>query len=179
MDAEITGRSAVDIIDRARLLPQGEREAGTPTPALITHFLINDPGAAATPTAATCRLAASSTLQDPRLVRIGQLRGGRFGPARCAEVLGPFLAESAGGRDKRRVAVLLYDAGTTDKLAQTLLEMVRGGIADLPIEVTVFCETEAPIDAAFLGALPFPVRELPAPDAAATPVSVSCCRAAV
>ena len=37
---------------------------------------------------------------------------------------------------------VLYDAGSADKLAQTLLEMVRGGIADLPLDVTVFCETD-------------------------------------
>ena len=164
MDAEITGRSAVDIINRAVFFLKEKGKRGTPTPALITHFLINDPGAAATPTAAYVPLGRLDTLQDPRLVRIGQYQEGGSGRHDALKVLGPFLAESAGGRDKRRVAVVLYDAGTTDKLAQTLLEMVRGGIADLPIEVTVFCETEAPIDAAFLGALPFPVRELPALD---------------
>jgi len=160
-DAEITGRSAVDIINRAVFFLKEKGKRGTPTPALITHFLINDPRAAATPTAAYVPLGRLDTLQDPRLVRIGQYEEGGSGRHDALKVLGPFLAETAAGRGRHRVAVVLYDAGTTDKLAQTLLEMVRGGISDLPIEVTVFCETDTPIDAAFLGMLPFPVRELP------------------
>ena len=163
-DAEITGRSAVDIVNRAVFFLKEKGRRGTPTPALITHFLINDPRAAPTPAAAYVPLGRLDTLQDPRLVRIGQYEEGGSGRHDASKVLGPFLAQSAGGRDKHRVAVVLYDAGTTDKLAQTLLEMVRGGISDLPIQVTVFCETAAPIDAAFLGTLPFPVRELPALD---------------
>jgi 2-phospho-L-lactate transferase/gluconeogenesis factor (CofD/UPF0052 family) len=160
-DAEITGRSAVDIVNRAVFFLKEKGKCGTPTPALITHFLINDPRAAATPTAAYVPLGRLDTLQDPRLVRIGQYEEGGSGRHDALKVLGPFLAQSAGGRNRHRVAIVLYDAGTTDKLAQTLLEMVRGGISDLPVEVTVFCETAAPIDAAFLGTLPFPVRELP------------------
>jgi hypothetical protein len=58
------------------------------------------------------------------------------------------------------VAVQLYDAGSADKLALTLVEMVRGGSAELPVDLTVFCETMAPLDPAFIASLPFPVRQI-------------------
>ena len=46
-------------------------------------------------------------------------------------------------RDRQKVAVLLHDAGSLNKVAQTLLEMVRGGIAELPVDVTAFYEGDA------------------------------------
>ena len=150
-----------------RVLPQGEREARHPD-AGPDHALPDQRSRCRCDSARppTCRSAASTRCEDPRLVRVGQLRGGRIGPARCAE--GPRALHLAVDRRRRGTSSgspwCCTTRASTDKIAQTLLEMVRGGIADLPIEVTVFCETEAPIDAAFLGALPFPVRELPALD---------------
>ena len=43
-DAEIAGSSAVDIIGRAVYYLKEKERLSTPTPALITHYLLNDPG---------------------------------------------------------------------------------------------------------------------------------------
>jgi 2-phospho-L-lactate transferase/gluconeogenesis factor (CofD/UPF0052 family) len=159
-DAEIAGSSAVDIVERAvhYLKEKGRRQ--TPTPALITHFLMNDPGRASADTPYV-PLGRLDTLQDPRLVRVGQYEEGATGRHDALKVLGPFVQSVLERRrQRRRVAVVLYDAGSPDKLALTLIEMVRGGIAELPIDVTVFCETATPLDAGFVTSLPFPVREV-------------------
>jgi 2-phospho-L-lactate transferase/gluconeogenesis factor (CofD/UPF0052 family) len=159
-DAEIAGSSAVDIVERAvhYLKAKGRRQ--TPTPALITHFLMNDPGRASADTPYV-PLGRLDTLQDPRLVRVGQYEEGATGRHDALKVLGPFVQSVLQRRrQRRRVAVVLYDAGTPDKLALTLIEMVRGGIAELPIDVTVFCETVTPLDVEFVASLPFTVREV-------------------
>ena len=59
------------------------------------------------------------------------------------------------------MAVLLHDAGSLNKVTQTLLEMVRGGVETLPLEMTVFCLVNGDLDPAFVGRLPFSVRTVP------------------
>ena len=60
-------------------------------------------------------------------------------PARCSA---PYVAGLlVRRRERHRVAVVLHDARLTDKLAQTLLEMVRGGVQQQPVDLVVFCET--------------------------------------
>ncbi len=160
-DAEIAGSSAVDIVGRAVHYLKEKGRLDTPTPALITHFLMNDPGGgtSSTPYVPLGRL---DTLEDPRLVRVGHLEEGVTGRHDARKVLEPFVSAALATRDRRRrVAVVLYDAGAADKLALTLIEMVRGGIADLALDVTVFCETALALDAAFLGHLPFRVEAVP------------------
>jgi 2-phospho-L-lactate transferase/gluconeogenesis factor (CofD/UPF0052 family) len=160
-DAEIAGSSAVDIIGRAVHYLKEKGRLGTPTPALITHFLMNEPGEA-TPSVPYVPLGRLDTLQDPRLVRVGQLEEGVTGRHDARKVLAPFVSAALDHRARRRrVAVVLHDAGAEDKLALTMIEMVRGGIADLPVDVTVFCETDTPIDRPFLASVPFAVREVP------------------
>jgi hypothetical protein len=56
--------------------------------------------------------------------------------------------------------VLLHDAGSTNKVVQTLLEMVRGGIDRLALDVTVFFSGADPLDATFTASLPFTVTRL-------------------
>ena len=56
---------------------------------------------------------------------------------------------------RKRVAVLLHDAGSTNKVAQTLLEMVRGRHRRLPLDVTVFYRGAEALDPAFAARLPF------------------------
>jgi 2-phospho-L-lactate transferase/gluconeogenesis factor (CofD/UPF0052 family) len=160
-DAEIAGSSAVDIIGRAVHYLKEKGRLGMPTPALITHFLMNDPGEGS-PTTPYVPLGRLDTLQDPRLVRVGQLEEGVTGRHDARKVLAPFVSAALEHRARRRrVAVVLYDAGATDKLALTLIEMVRGGVADLPVDLTVFCETDTAIDAPVLALLPFAVRHVP------------------
>jgi len=159
-DAEIAGSSAVDIVGRAVHYLKEKGRLQTPTPALITHFLMNEPGGAS-PDVPYVPLGRLDTLQDPRLVRVGQYEEGATGRHDALKVLTPFLRSVLDRRrHRRRLAVVLYDAGTVDKLALTLIEMVRGGTADLPIDVTVFCETATPLDAAFVATLPFDVQDV-------------------
>jgi hypothetical protein len=63
------------------------------------------------------------------------------------------------------VAVYLHDATSADKLAQTLLEMIRGGVTDLPVELEVLHDGP-PLEDAFAASLPFAVRRLAPGDVA-------------
>ena len=58
-DAEITGSSAVDIIERAVYYLKEKGRLPTPTPCLITHYLLNDPQRPRAPRR-TCRSAGWS-----------------------------------------------------------------------------------------------------------------------
>jgi hypothetical protein len=138
---------------------KGKGRLTAPTPALVTHYLLNDPKGAGGDTYVP--LGRVDALQDPRLVRIGQYEQPGSGRHDASKVLGPYVAAVlARRRERRRMAVLLHEAGSPDKLAQSLLEMIRGGIAEQPVDVGVFCETERPFDRQFLAALPFPVTEV-------------------
>jgi 2-phospho-L-lactate transferase/gluconeogenesis factor (CofD/UPF0052 family) len=159
-DAEIAGSSAVDIIERAVFYLKEKGHLATPTPALVTHYLVNDPG---TPEERQTYvpLGRLDALQDPRLVRVGQYEHGGSGRHDASKVLAPYLEGLlAKHRERRRIAVLLHDAGSTDKLAQTLLEMVRGGVGEQSVDLVVFCETGRRLDREFLTTLPFTVREI-------------------
>jgi hypothetical protein len=76
-------------------------------------------------------------------------------------VLEPFLDALLAERRTERMAVLLHDAGSMNKVVQTLLEMVRGGIERLPLQVSVFCLIDGSLDPAFAARLPFTVRTVP------------------
>jgi 2-phospho-L-lactate transferase/gluconeogenesis factor (CofD/UPF0052 family) len=170
-DAEITGNSAVDIIDKAVFyLKEKGRLASIATPCLITHYLLNDP-AGADAAAPYVPLGRLESLEDPRLVRVANYEEGLTGRHDATKILGPFVdAFLARWNATTRVAVLLYEANTTNKVAQSILEMVRGGIRDLPVELTIFHDGPAELDAQFVEELGFPVRRLegsePARDAA-------------
>jgi hypothetical protein len=161
-DAEIAGASAVDIIERAVFYLKDKGRLTTPTPALVTHYLVNDPAVTSSNRDTYVPLGKLDALQDPRLVRIGQYEEGVSGRHDATKVLGPYVSELlTRQRARRRVAVLLYESDSSDKVAQTLLELIRGGISDLPIDLTVYCERSAqPLDQAFLATLPFAVREV-------------------
>ena len=156
-DAELTGASAVDIVERAVFYLRGKGRLQIPAPFLITHYLFNDPAGAPeeTPYVPLGRLEA---LEDPRLVRIGNYEDGVTGRHDPAKVLTPFFESFLREPRRQRIAVLLTDSGSANKVSQTLLEMVRAGIGDLPIDVTVFYGGVDEIDQTFTGALPFAVR---------------------
>ena len=159
-DAEIAGSSAVDIIERAVFYLKEKGTLATPTPALVTHYLVNDPGGAATPDKYV-PLGRVDALHDSRLVRIGRYEHSGSGRHDAAKVLRPYVENLlARRRERRRLAVLLYEGNSPDTVAETLLEMVRGGLADQGFETTVFCETAQTLDRAFLARLPFAVREV-------------------
>jgi 2-phospho-L-lactate transferase/gluconeogenesis factor (CofD/UPF0052 family) len=157
-DAEIAGSSAVDLIGRALFYLNGKGRRTLPTPCLITHYIVNDPGRAevATP---YVPLGQIERLEDPRLVRIANYEEGVSGRHDAARILEPFIRSLVEQRSPRKLAVLLHDAGSVNKVAQTLLEMVRGGIAGQSVDATVFHEGD-PLDREFLGSLPFAVNAL-------------------
>jgi len=162
-DAEIVDVSAVDLIDRALFYLRDKGRLATPAPCLITHYLINDPASAGAD--AYVPLGAVEALEDPRLVRIGNYEDGVTGRHDASKVLAPFIASLLGPERELRVAVYLHDATSADKLTQSLLEMVRGGVSNLPVRLAAF-HGGPPLDAAFVGSLPFPVRELRPADVA-------------
>jgi hypothetical protein len=159
VDAEIAGSSAVDIVERAVFYLKEKGRLRLPTPALITHYLINEPRGetADSPYVPLGRLDA---LDDPRLVRIGHYEDGVSGRHDAAKLLTPFL-ESFLARDRMpRVAVVLHDADSQNKLCQTVLEMIRGGITAAGVDLTVYHDGAEPLEAAFAANLPVPVHHL-------------------
>jgi 2-phospho-L-lactate transferase/gluconeogenesis factor (CofD/UPF0052 family) len=154
-DAEITGSTAVDLIDKA-LFYLNPRGRALPTPCLITHYLVNEPGRAER--APYVPLGPIDTIEDPRLVRIGAYEDGVSGRHDATRILGPYLDALLAPRRLPRMAVLLHDAGSVNKVTQTLLEMVRGGVESQPLQITVFCLAPCALDSSFLQRLPFDVR---------------------
>jgi 2-phospho-L-lactate transferase/gluconeogenesis factor (CofD/UPF0052 family) len=162
-DAEIAGRNAVEIIDRAVFYLKEKGRLAAPTPCLITHYLLNDPGSGDA-SAPYVPLGPLDSIEDPRLVRIGNYEEGVTGRHDAARVLAPFVESILSRSERKRVAVLLHDAGSINKVAQTLLEMIRGGIEQVPVDFTVFYGGADLLDARFTGNLPFAVTQLPGGD---------------
>jgi 2-phospho-L-lactate transferase/gluconeogenesis factor (CofD/UPF0052 family) len=155
-DAEIADTTAVQIIEKAAYYLEEKGRLRIPTPCLLTHYLINDPRQSQED-APYVPLGSLDSLEDPRLVRIGNYEDGVTGRHDPAKVLTPFL-ESFLTRPTRRVAVWLHDSGSANKTIQTILEMVRAGIQDLPLAMTVFAEDGSVLDPEFTALLPFAVR---------------------
>ncbi|MGH9311390.1 MAG: 2-phospho-L-lactate transferase CofD family protein, partial [Vicinamibacterales bacterium] len=159
-DAEITGSSAVDIIERAVYYLKEKGRRAVPTPCLITHYLLNDPRRAESE-APYVPLGRLESLEDPRLVRVANYEEGLTGRHDAAKILGPFVDSFiARWEATERVAVLLHEADSTTKVVQSILEMIRGGIRDLPVDLAVFHDAPGPLEASFVNALGFPVVRL-------------------
>ena len=160
-DAEITGSSAVDIIDRAVFYLKEKGRLSMPTPCLITHYLVNDP-AGARQEVPYVPLGRLESLEDPRLVRVANYEEGLSGRHDAGKILGPFVESFLARRHgTQKLAVLLYESSTVNKAVQSLLEMVRAGIRDLPVELTVFHDAPGEIDSAFAAQLGFTIHRLP------------------
>ena len=159
-DAEITGSSAVDIIERAVFYLKEKGQRAVPTPCLITHYLLNDPqqGQNEVPYVPLGRL---ESLEDPRLIRVGNYEEGVTGRHDATKILAPFV-ESFIARWERteRVAILLHEADSRTKVAQSIVEMIRAGIRDLPVELAIFHDGPGPLEESFVEAVGFPVIPL-------------------
>jgi 2-phospho-L-lactate transferase/gluconeogenesis factor (CofD/UPF0052 family) len=159
-DAEITGQSAVDLVDRAVFYLRGKGRLHTPAPCLITHYLLNDPASAAAerPYVPLGRL---ESLEDPRLVRVANYEAGVTGRHDAVKVLAPFI-ETFIAREQsvQRVAVVLYETRSSNKIAQTVVEMVRGGVGGLKVDVTVLYASDHELDSRLQAHLPFPMERL-------------------
>jgi 2-phospho-L-lactate transferase/gluconeogenesis factor (CofD/UPF0052 family) len=156
-DAEIAGASAVDIVDRALYYLRDKNRYDLPTPSLITHSLLNDPGRESTDTHVP--LGAVEAIEDPRLVRIGNFEDGVTGRHDAVKVLEPFVTSLLGVDREPSIAVYLHDADSPNKLAETVVEMVRGGIGDLPLRITVYHPGE-PLAAGLERSLPFALQAI-------------------
>ncbi|HEV8125424.1 MAG TPA: 2-phospho-L-lactate transferase CofD family protein [Gemmatimonadales bacterium] len=157
-DAEISGRSAVDLIDKALHYLRERDQVVIPTPCLITHYFMNDPETSESrPYVPLGRLDA---IEDPRLVRIGNYEDGVTGTHDAAKVLTPFIKSFLRRGERIRLAVLLVDAESLNKVGQTIVEMIRAGIEDLPLVLTVYYDCPESFDAGFTASLPFEVRNL-------------------
>jgi 2-phospho-L-lactate transferase/gluconeogenesis factor (CofD/UPF0052 family) len=159
-DAEIAGSSAVDIIDRAVYYLKEKGKLAVPTPCLITHYLLNDP-ARTESERPYVPLGHLESIEDPRLVRVGNYEEGMTGRHDAAKILGPFVeAFIARWELTQRVAVLLYDTDSSTKVVQSMLEMIRGGVRELPVDLAVFHDGPAALEPSFLASVPFPVVRL-------------------
>jgi hypothetical protein len=141
-----------------------------PTPCLITHYLINDPGSDRVVTPYV-PLGSVEAIEDPRLVRIGHYEEGVSGRHDPEKVLTPFLESLLACRQPPKVAVWLHDAESPNKLTQTMLEMLRGGIEDTGARITVFYSHIVALDPEFVRLLPFDVQRLE-PEGTTTPASL-------
>jgi 2-phospho-L-lactate transferase/gluconeogenesis factor (CofD/UPF0052 family) len=160
-DAEISGSSAVDIVERAVYYLKEKGRLPLPVPSLITHYIINDPRIPEPEEVASyVPLGRLETLEDPRLVRIGHYEDGVSGRHDASKVLTPFLNTFLSQRRRQRVAVWVYDAASLNKLSQSVLEMLRGGIQDLAVDVTVFYTADTDLDDVFMQPLPIALRNL-------------------
>jgi 2-phospho-L-lactate transferase/gluconeogenesis factor (CofD/UPF0052 family) len=159
-DAEITGSSAVDIIERATFYLKEKGQRALPTPCLITHYLLNDPRGSG-PETPYVPLGRLESLEDPRLVRVANYEEGFSGRHDATKILGPFVESFlARWTATQKVAVLFYEASTVNKLVQSILEMVRAGVRDLPIDLTVLHDAPGEPEVEFVRTLGFAVKRL-------------------
>lgn len=158
-DAEIPDSSAVDIIERAVYYLKDRNTKPIATPCLITHYLLND-HFQAEDEKPYVPLGRLETLEDPRLVRIGNYEEGTTGTHDAAKLLLPFINGILHRGSNQRVAVWLLETDSLNKIAQTLLEALRGGLGNLPLSVSMFYSSSESLDAAFVESLPFAVRNV-------------------
>jgi 2-phospho-L-lactate transferase/gluconeogenesis factor (CofD/UPF0052 family) len=157
-DAEIAGASAVSLVERARFFLTDKGRRQIPEPFLITHYVLNDPQR---PTGLPyVPLGQVDMLEDPRLVRIGDYEDAVTGRHDADKVLEPFVQALLAPPVRPRVGVLLYGTTSPDKLAQTLLEIVRAG-EPLAADLTVYAASAGGLEPHLLDRLPFAVTLSP------------------
>lgn len=155
-DAEIADISAVDLIERAVHYLKERNTKPLPTPCLITHYLLND-REQRTDDKPYVPLGRLETIEDPRLVRIGNYEEGNSGFHDASKVLTPFIEAALHQAERSRIAVWLLDGQSLNTVTQTILEAHRAGLAQLPFETTVFYHDRESLPALLADSLPFPV----------------------
>lgn len=158
-DAEIAGASAVTLVERALYFLTDKGRRPFPGPSLVTHYLLNDPKQAES-SVPRVPLGQLTTLEDPRLVRIGQYEDGVTGRHDAAKVIEPFIESLLAEPEPERVGVLLYGSASANKIAQTLLEMARGlstGVLSAAPALHVYAARADGLDPPFVARLPFEV----------------------
>ncbi|MFN0109149.1 MAG: 2-phospho-L-lactate transferase CofD family protein, partial [Blastocatellia bacterium] len=158
-DAEIPDSSAVDIIERAVYYLKDRNTKAIPTPCLITHYLLND-HLQTGDDKPYVPLGRLESLEDPRLVRIGNYEEGTTGTHDAAKILLPFINGILNRGTGQRVAVWLLETDSLNKIAQTMLEALRVGLNKLPLTVSMFYSSDESLDPAFAASLPFAVHNV-------------------
>jgi len=153
-DAEIPDISAVEIVDKALYYLRECDVLRIPAPFLITHYLLNDPASNEQGTPYV-PLGQLHTIEDPRLVRIANFEDGGSGRHNAQKVLMPFIESFVAREQRTSVAVLLQDTRSLDKVAQSILEAARAGLAELRADVTFCYCTDRALDKQLAEALPF------------------------
>jgi hypothetical protein len=136
-DAEIPGSSAVDLIAKAVYYLKEKGRQCIPTPCLITHCLVNDnerPESEET----YVPLGRLQNFEDPRMVRIENYEEGLTGHHDAQKILSPFVESLLRKYDSARIAILLMDTQSLNKVVQTILEALRGGIGEVQAILTIF-----------------------------------------
>ena len=157
-DADLAESSAVEIIERAVYYLREKGRLSIAAPCLITHYLINDPRPSEERDA-YLPLGLVETIEDPRLVRIGNYEDGVTGRHDASKLLQPFVRSFLKDRSLR-IGILLLESNSINKISQTLIEMVRSDFGDLDVETTVFYESPDSLPADFLSCLPFKAANL-------------------
>ena len=136
-DAEISGSNAVDLVKRAAyyLTNKGRARAADAVP---DHALADQrSGSRRRRQRRTCRSARPRRSKTRAWCGSATSRTALSGRHDAARILGPFIAivRRAGAADAASPCCCTTPS-STNKIAQTLLEMVRGGVADVPVDVT-------------------------------------------
>jgi 2-phospho-L-lactate transferase/gluconeogenesis factor (CofD/UPF0052 family) len=155
-DAETPDASGVDIVERAlRYLRRGGA-VSLAAPTVITHSLINEPRRVASGPLYVPP-GAVDQLGDPRRAWLHDFEAGSTGRHSAPKVLDPFLEGLLATIERPRVALLLDGTDAADSVLETALELVRGGIADVPIDMRVYHGARSAIDERTRAMLPFPL----------------------
>ncbi|NOY17137.1 MAG: hypothetical protein GXP23_09450 [Gammaproteobacteria bacterium] len=153
-DAEITNYQAVDIADRARFYLREKDRRDYPDPLLVTHSLINYPDQARSSTA---HIAPGDLglIDDPRAIRIGEYEDASSGFHDADKALTPFINTIFRQRQSLKLAVLMQEAISADKITQSVLQMLRHGTAEQLQKIDLLSELESPLPSSLQERLPF------------------------
>lgn len=153
-DTEIPGASAVDLMERALFYMNAKGQRQLPSPCLITHYLVNEPGAQPGPTPYV-PLGPIHRRDDPHTIRIANFEDGVSG-RHNAKTLAPFVRPLLERGHRRRLAVVLEHARSANTTTQALVEMARAGGTPPNLDITVLYLGPA-LDSTFVASLPFTV----------------------
>ncbi len=160
-DAEIPDISAAGIVDRVLYYLRERNRIDVPAPFLITHYLLNDPASNAQGTPYV-PLGQLQSFEDPRLVRIANYEDGLSGRHNAQKVLMPFIESFVARINKPHIAIVLQDTTSIDKIAQSILEALRVGLAEVVAELEFFYCSGKQFEPGLAATLPFRLHNVPA-----------------
>lgn len=158
-DAETGDASAVDLIGRAVHHLRQKEALSIPTPCLITHYLLNDPSQS-DGDSSYVQLGALEQIEDPRLVRVGHYEEAVSGRHDATKVVAPFMESLLETVSPPRIAILLLETESQDKLVESVLETFRSGLDDLSAEFEFYYRCPNDLESSFTDGLPFPITNV-------------------